>query len=250
VVAVRAAVSRHDGLVQIALALAAVEAYELVRHALTPNWPLARRHARDVAELERLAHVGWEAPFQHAFLGAPDLVRVLNVFYVAGHFLVTAVFLAWLYHRSRAAFGRFRNVLLVTTALALAVHWSFPTAPPRLADVGVVDTLQRLSGLDIGSPASTGFSDPVAAVPSLHAAWALCVGIGLAVHGRSRAWRTIGTVYPGAVVLATIVTGNHFLFDAVAGMAVLGLAFALTSPTVLDFAPRRGVEQSGSSPGS
>lgn len=248
--AVRGAVSRHYGLAQIALALAGVEAYELLRYAMAPNWPLALRHAREVAGLERLAHVEWEAPLQQAFLASPSIVRVFNVFYFAGHFLVTTVFFLWLYRRSQPAFRRFRNAFLATTAIALLVHWRFPTAPPRLAGVGLVDTLRRLSGLDIGSPGSTGFSDPVAAVPSLHAGWALGVGIGLVLHARRRAWRGVGAVYPLAVILATVVTGNHFLFDAAAGMLVLGAGFALTGERVVSFVVRRGVEQSGSSPGS
>jgi PAP2 superfamily len=248
--AVRGAVSRHYGLAQVVLAVAAAEAYELTRSVLAPNWPLALRHAHEVAALERLAGVAWEVPLQRAFLGSPDAVRALNLFYLAGHFVGTAAFLLWLYHRSRRAFRRFRNGLLAATALALAVHWRFPTAPPRLADVGLVDTLHRLSGLDIGSPGSAGFSDPVAAVPSLHAGWALGVGVGLVLYARSRAWRAVGAAYPAAVVLATIVTGNHFLLDAAAGMLVLGLGFALTGESMVKFLMRRGVEQSGSSPGS
>ena len=65
------------------------------------------------------------------------------------------------------------------------MHWLFPTAPPRLAGVGLEDTLLVLSGIDIGSPTSAAFSNPVAAVPSLHAAYALGVGIGLFRYGRS-----------------------------------------------------------------
>jgi hypothetical protein len=248
--AARGVVFRHYGAAQIVLAVVAVELYEALRYALAPDWPLALRHAHEIASLERLGHVEWEAALQRSFLGAPDLVRALNVFYFAGHFLITAVFLVWLYHRSRPGFDRLRNALLATTAIALALHWSFPTAPPRLADVGVVDTLRRLSGLDIGSPGSGGFSDPVAAVPSLHAAWSLAVGVGLVVHARRRAWRAAGALYPLAVVLTTVVTGNHFLFDAAAGVLTLGAGYGLTSKAVLNFGLRRGVEQSGSSPGS
>ena len=55
------------------------------------------------------------------------------------------------------------------TAIALVIHWLFPTAPPRLAGVGLADTLLMFSGIDIGSPHSSAFSNPVAAVPRLHA---------------------------------------------------------------------------------
>ena len=93
-----------------------------------------------------------------------------------------------------------------------------------------------------------GFSNPVAAVPSLHAGWALGVGIGVVRYARPAAWRLAGALYPAVVVLTIIVTGNHFVLDALAGMAVLGAGFATAS--VLECGLRRGVEQSGSSPGS
>ena len=245
----RRAVDRHYGLTQVAIALLAVELYELLRYALRPNWPLAVRHAHDVLRWERAAHIAWEAPLQRIFLGSPFVVRALDVFYFAGHFAVTAVFLVWLYRRSRPAYRRFRNAFLATTALAFVVQWRFPTAPPRVADVGLVDTLRRFSGLDIGSPGSGGLSDPVAAMPSLHAGWALGVGIGLVLYARNPFWKALGAVYPAAVILTTIVTGNHFLLDAVGGMAVLAAGFLVTKP-VVNLGLRRGVEQSGSSPGS
>jgi membrane-associated phospholipid phosphatase len=224
---VRAAVAGHYGLTQIAIVLAGIECYELARELMAPNWPVAVRHAHDIVSAERVAHLAWEQPLQQAFLGVPDLVRALNVFYFVGHFVLTGVFFVWLYHRSRPAFRRFRNGFLTASALALAIHWRFPTAPPRLAEVGLADTLRQLSGVDIGSPGSAWFSNPVAAVPSLHAGFALGVGIGLCLYARRRVWKAIGVVYPLAVVITTIVTGNHFILDAVAGMLVLALGFTV-----------------------
>jgi hypothetical protein len=156
-------------------------------------------------------------------------VEAMNVFYFVGHFLLTGLFFIWLYHRSQPAFRTFRNGFLMATAISLLIHWRFPTAPPRLAGVGLVDTLRELSGVDIGSPSAASFTNPVAAVPSLHAGFALGVGIGVFLYARHVAWRIAGLVYPVAVVLTTIVTGNHFVLDAVAGMLVLGLGFALAS---------------------
>jgi hypothetical protein len=251
---VRTIVSCHYGLAQVALVLAAVQSYELLRLALRPNWPLALDHARDVVAWERAAHIGWEGSLQRAFLHVLPVVRAMNVLYVAGHFLLTAVFFVWLYRRSRPAFRVFRDAFLAATAIALVVHWQFPTAPPRLAGIGLEDTLRHLSGIDIGSPGSAGLSDPVAAVPSLHAGWATGVAAGLVLHARPLAWKAAGAVYPVAVFLTIIVTGNHFVFDALTGMLVMaagfGLAVAANRGPVLNSQLRRGVEQSGSSPGS
>ena len=230
--------ARRQGLAQIAIAVAGVETYELLRHVQRPNWPLALGHAREVVSWERFAHLEWEPALQSAVLRIPGLLRALDVFYFVGHFALTGVFFLWLYRCSRPAFRIFRNGFLATTVIALAVHRVFPTAPPRLADVGLVHPGLGLAGL----------SNPVAAVPSLHAGWALGVGIGVVRYARPLCWRLAGALYPPVVVLTIVATGNHFFLDAFAGMAVLGAGFATAS--VLEWRLRRGVEQSGSSPGS
>jgi len=226
-VRVREVVSRHYGIAQILLVVAGIQSYELARHVMDPNWPLARWHARKIVHWERLLGINWEHGLQATFLQIPELVKAMNVFYFVGHFVLTGVFFFWLYHRSRPAFRRFRNGFLTATGIALVIHWRFPTAPPRLADIGLQDTLRTLSNIDIGSPTSSSFSNPVAAVPSLHAGWALGVGIGLILFARPLIWRIVGVIYPLAVALTIVVTGNHFILDAIIGYAVMGAGFIL-----------------------
>jgi PAP2 superfamily len=219
--------ARRDGLAQIAVVLGAVAIYEAARLAMTPNWAQAFANARRIETAEQVLGFAWEQSLQRAFLALPDLVHALNLFYFVGHFLITAIFFLWLYHRSSDGFRSFRDGFLLATAIAVAIHWLFPTAPPRLAGVGLEDTLLVLSGIDIGSPHSSALSNPVAAVPSLHAAYAVGVGIGVWRFGRSHLARLAGLLYPPLVVLTILVTGNHFVLDAVAGVAVLGAGFLL-----------------------
>ena len=251
---VKKLVSRHDGLMQLAVVLAAVGIYEALRLVLTPNWPLALANARRIAELEHVTGLAWEAPLQRRLLGRPALVEVMNVFYLGAHFVGTGFFFLWLYHRNRAGFRLFRNGFLITTALALLVCWRFPTAPPRVAGLGIEDTLRRVSGIDIGSPGSGGLSDPAAAVPSLHAGWAVGVAVGLLLYARAPLLRALAPLYPAAVVVTILATGNHFVLDAVAGTLVMALGLAAAalpgSSLVVRLRQRRGVEQPGSSPGS
>ena len=68
---VRTLVSSHYGLTQIAVVLAGIEAYELARRVMTPDWPLAVRHAHDVVSLERFAHIDWEASLQQRSSACP-----------------------------------------------------------------------------------------------------------------------------------------------------------------------------------
>ena len=223
----RAALAGRDGLAQICVVLAALGAYEGARLLMTPNWQIAFENARSVVSFEQVVGLAWEKSLQRLFLGVPDLVEVMNVFYFVGHFVLTGIFFLWLYHRSHGGFRVYRDGFLMATAIAVFIHWRFPTAPPRLADADILDTLRLFSGIDIGSPSSTALSNPVAAVPSLHAGYAVGVGIGLFRFARSSWVRALGVVYPFLVVLTIIVTGNHFVLDALAGVAVMGLGFAL-----------------------
>jgi PAP2 superfamily len=251
---VRGLISRHDGLAQISLVLATVGAYEAMRLALRPDWPLALDHARRIAAFERVMHLAWEAPLQRAVLGAPVVVEAMNIFYLTAHFFGTGLFFFWLYRRSRSGFRLFRNGFMAATVLAFLVAWAFPTAPPRVAGLGLEDTVRRLSGIDIGSPGSGGLSDPVAAVPSLHAGWAAGVALGLVLYARPARVRALAPLYPAAVIVTILATGNHFVLDALAGVLVMAAGFGLAglpeAVRVVRSRERRGVEQSGSSPGS
>ena len=224
---VREFLARRDAVAQLAVVLVAFGAYEAARHAMEPNWAQAFANARRIVSVEEVLGFAWEQSLQRAFLALPDLVAALNIFYFVGHFLFTAIFFVWLYRRSRDGFRSFRDGFLAATAIAVVIHWLYPTAPPRLAGVGLEDTLLLLSGIDIGSPTSSALSNPVAAVPSLHAAYAFGVGIGVIRFARSHVMRLAGALYPPLVVLTIVVTGNHFLLDAVAGMVVLGAGFLI-----------------------
>lgn len=194
---------------EISLVLGAVALYELARRAIHPSWPTAVRHAHDLLAVEHRLGLAWEAPLQHVF--AP-VAPAFGVIYLAAQFGATGLFFIWLWRACPDAYPRFRNAFLIATALALVIQWRYPVAPPRL--VGFHDVLH----LRVAS-----VTDPLAAMPSLHAGWALGVGAGLWLRSRA-----LAIAYPTAVVLATLVTGNHFVLDAIAGMALMGTGFALT----------------------
>ena len=220
---------RRDGLQQILIVVGGFEVYEGLRRVMRPNWPVAFDNAARIEDLERWGHFAWEQSLQRVFLGMPDLVQAMNLFYFVGHFVLTGIFFTWLYFRSRDGFRSVRNAFLIATAISLFIHWQFPTAPPRLAGVGLTDTLRAFSGIDIGSPHSAPFSNPVAAVPSLHAGFALGVAYGVVKFVEARWMKVLAVLYPVAVVLTIVVTGNHFILDAVAGMLVMIIGFMAAS---------------------
>jgi membrane-associated phospholipid phosphatase len=221
---------RLDPLVQIGLLIAFAEVYRLLRRLIPTDWPQALANAHRVERLEQVGHFAWEKGIQDWFLRFPELVKGLNWFYLSSHFVVTGAFFVWLYWRDREGFSIFRDGFLLATAIALVIHWRFPTAPPRLAGMGIKDTIDLYSGVNIGKPHHERFSNPVAAVPSLHAGWALALGVGVVLYARSVFLKALGFLYPAAVMLTIVVTGNHYVFDAAAGALVMALGFAATAP--------------------
>src|SRR3989442_2264340 len=226
----RRLIFRLDPLVQIGLLIAVAEAYRLLRRLIATDWPQAMANAQHVERLEQVAHFAWEEGIQDWFLQFPELVKGLNWFYLSSHFVVTGAFFVWLYWRNREGFSIFRDGFLLATAIALVIHWRYPTAPPRLANMGVKDTIDLYSAMNIGSPHHERFSNPVAAVPSLHAGWAMALGVGIVIYARNYLLRAVGILYPTAVLLTIVVTGNHFIFDALAGALVMAGGFPATAP--------------------
>jgi PAP2 superfamily protein len=221
---------RLDPLLQIGLVIGLAEAYRLLRRLIPTDWPLAIANAHHVLKLEQVTHLAWEKGIQDTFLRFPELVKAMNWFYLSSHFVVTGAFFIWLYWRNREGFSIFRDGFLLATAISLVIHWRYPTAPPRLADMGVRDTIDLYSGVNIGKPHAERFSNPVAAVPSLHAGWALALGVGVLLYARNFMLRAAGVLYPAAVLLTIVVTGNHFVFDALTGALVMAVGFAATAP--------------------
>src|SRR5213592_298830 len=226
----RRVLARLDPIFQISLVIGLAETYRLLRRLIPTDWPQAVANARHVFRLERVSHFAWERGIQQWFLHFSTLVRGMNWFYLSSHFVVTGAFFVWLYWRNREGFAIFRDGFLLATAIALVIHWRYPTAPPRLAQMGIKDTIDLYSNVNIGRPHHERFSNPVAAVPSLHAGCALAVGVGLLLYARRFISRAAGVVYACAVLLTIVVTGNHFIFDAVAGALVMAVGFAATAP--------------------
>jgi cytochrome bd-type quinol oxidase subunit 2 len=85
----------------------------------------------------------------------PGLTDLLGVAYLTLHVAVTAVVLLWLPERRPTAVPFVRTTLLVASALALVGFIAYPTAPPRLAGIGIADTVSNGH-----ATSTTGWSAP------------------------------------------------------------------------------------------
>jgi PAP2 superfamily len=219
---------RHSLCVEAAGALTLYGLYELARGLVGADTAEADGHARRLVALERSLHLFDEAKVQRAVQTLPGLTSLLGVAYLTLHLAVTAGVLLWLHRRRPEGFAFVRTALLLASGLALVGFLVFPTAPPRLAGVGIVDTVSR-GHVDLYRGLVSSLYNPYAAVPSMHVGYALIVAASLLRHGRRLLVRAIGAVYPEFVLLVIVATGNHFFLDAAAGALVAGLAAALAA---------------------
>ena len=111
---------------------------------------------------------------------------------------------------------------------------AIPTAPPRMfPELGFVDTVATF-GINHGSGFIQLASNQFAAMPSLHAADALIVGVTLAFIVKHWYFKILWLLWPAWVWFAVMATANHFWLDVVAGVLVAGVAAAiLNAPRIL-----------------
>lgn len=219
--------TRHSLLGEAVAVLVLYGIYELGRGLVVADAAEAHRHARQVVALERWPHLFVEADVQQAAHAVPGVIDLLSVAYLPLHLAVTTGVLIWLHQRRPAAFPFVRTAFLLASGLALVGYVLYPTAPPRLAGVGILDTVS--SQIDLNGGLVSAFYNPYAAVPSLHIGYALIVAASLLRYGRGRAVRVLGAAYPPAVLLIVVATGNHFFFDAAVGAVGAAIALAVAA---------------------
>jgi hypothetical protein len=213
------AASPHHGLVEALALLGLYGIYQLIRGAADGSWEPAMRHADHIVGFERSIGLFVEAEVQE-ISHALGLNGVLGFAYVSLHLVATIGALVWVHQRHRARFALVRTALVASSAIALVVYALYPTAPPRLAGIGIADTVTLHTSVNLNSALLGELYNPIAAVPSLHFGYALVVGIAVAALARRRSVRILGALYPPVMLIVIVATGNHFWVDAAAGAVV------------------------------
>jgi hypothetical protein len=214
---------------EAALAAGVYGAYMLVRRAVVTDsgWRRARGNARRVAGLERRLGIDVEAALQRVLLPRRRTLVVVNVAYVTLNSLLTAGWPVLLYTRRDPEFHRLRRAVALSILGASPVFLAFPCDPPRRGE-GFTDTIRDVTGIDLDLGPLARFHNPVAAMPSIHMAFAIVTATGIAQTARSPALRRLAPLYPPAVAFTVFATANHYVLDAVAGTALGAAALRLS----------------------
>jgi membrane-associated phospholipid phosphatase len=214
--------------------------YAILRNRATGSPASSLRHADQILLLERTLGIDFGQRIRDAIHPLTWLISIANWVY-ATHALIPVVVLVLLYRVDRARYRRWRNAFVAMLALALIAFWIYPVMPPWIltSSYHFVDTSRTLSvghvplrGVIVPHPDPhdvLGFTNPYAAMPSLHVAWALFASLAAWPLVRRR-WLKAGLVlYPILMSFAVIITANHWILDAVGGMFTVGAALLLAS---------------------
>ena len=202
------------------IVLAAFGAYFGARALTHADADSALRHAGSVVGAERALGVFYEPTLQRYVRDHTHVVTLLNWIYVWGHWPVIIAVMVWLAIHHRRWFRITRNALFVSFGLGLFFFVWFPVAPPRLANLGFVDTVSLHSAAyHVLQPPN--LVDKYAAMPSFHLGWDLLMGLALFMCARWRALRLLGLLMPLAMFSSIVLTANHYFLDGVVGVALV-----------------------------
>ncbi len=203
-------------------------AYQVARGVADQNPTRAFENGWRVIDLEQRLTGLRELTFQSWTESSHFLAELVSWTYWNSEFTVIGIALLWVYLRRNPAFTRFRNTILLANVLGLIGYVVLPTAPPRFfTSVGFSDTLGQIGGLNHGSGFVELASNPYAAMPSLHAADALIVGVVLASVTRRWPIKVLWLFWPVWVWFAVMATGNHFWLDVFAGVMLGTIALLI-----------------------
>jgi hypothetical protein len=215
---------------EVSLIAGAMLVYFGVRNLTAGSADLASLNAERIRRFEEWAHLDWEHGLQSTVIGNDMLVNFTNWVYIWGHWpvILSTALALFLWRRER--YYLLRNAFFVSGAIGFLVFALLPVAPPRLFDVGLVDTVTSQSS-SYRALQPPGLTNQYAALPSLHVGWNVLLGIVVFTATRSRVVRFLSVVGPLAMAFAVVATANHFVVDVVAGIAVvlIGLMVAASA---------------------
>jgi membrane-associated phospholipid phosphatase len=159
----------------------------------------------------------------------------LTWFVYLTHFFATLIVAAILWTWAHDKFSRFATMVCVLALTGFVTYALYPAVPPWLAARhGSIGHSNRLIGIvwqqvpiaHYGSLFEKGqsYANNVAAMPSLHAAYALLVTLYL--------WRLVPrwsrpllALYPPAMAFALVYSGEHYVVDCLAGWVYATASF-------------------------
>ncbi|MFE5036950.1 phosphatase PAP2 family protein [Streptomyces sp. NPDC056683] len=209
---------------RIGIVIGAVLGYFGVRGLTDSSQVTALHDAARVEAAERGLHLDWEPTVQSLVVNDQAITRILNWIYIFGHWPVIALTLIWLLSRHPELYVRAACAMLLSGAVGLVAFAVFPVAPPRLAALGMTDTVTEQShAYRVLQPPA--FTNQYAAMPSLHVGWNLLMTLAILAATRTIWLRVLAVALTVSMDATVVLTANHYVLDAFAGAVLAQLSW-------------------------
>ena len=161
------------------------------------------------------------------------------------HFVMPLVLGVIVWKTRPSQYWRVMWTYIVAAFAGFVTFLLFPAAPPWMASQNhYIEPITRISSVVWYHLGLHNFAtiyeritpNSVAAIPSLHAAWAtLLLVFVYKLYGRR--WALLAAVYPALIFVGTVYEGEHYAFDIFAGIAY-GLGAYFVTPHLINFVRR------------
>jgi hypothetical protein len=226
---------------ELLVVLVLLRVYDVARAHAEVRRVAALTHGQAILTLEGWLHLDVEKAANLWVTSQRTLSLVASDLYQFAHVTVTLSVLAFCWLRRPELYRSVRNALVLVNVIGLTVFLLMPVAPPRLLPGGGYVDAVALAGFGTshGGPVA---ADQFGALPSLHLAWAVWSTVVVMWMLPRTRWRWLCWAYPALVTTVVVVTGNHYLLDAVAGTAV-ALAALWAAQGRLTYLPRKALAE-------
>ena len=181
------------------------------------------------AVLQRLWWHGYVTWYDFVFYGAYTL-----------HFVLPFALAVLVWKTREKQYWRVITAYLLLSFAGFLTFLAFPAAPPWMAsDKGLIEPIAHVSSSiwyafgihDFPSVYNKISPNPVAAMPSLHAAYSMLFALYITRLFNTR-WRWLAWMYPLLIWVGTTYMGEHYVIDIVAGIVYAVVAY-LISPFIV-----------------
>jgi PAP2 superfamily len=188
------------------------------------------RHGQGILSFEERFHIAPEHFLDNWLTHHYVLAYISSDFYDNAIFGVTLGLAAWIWWRRPDIYRPLRNDLVLANLIGFAVFWLYPVAPPRMLP-GFTDIVEKVGGLGSWHNTLISHADQLAAMPSMHLAWAVWCSLVIWRLASPGPWRraalVFGIAYPLSTAWVVMATANHYLMDVLAGTATTVVAVAI-----------------------
>ncbi len=200
-------------------------AYESLRGFATINGNV---HFMMMANADRIFSSTLPTTFLQNMLWTGHVLWYDLVFYGAYmlHFILPLGLAVLIWKLRKAYYWRTMSTYVIVSFAGFLTFLAYPAAPPWMAsEQGYIPHITRVSSEVFGAMGINDFPsvynkivpNTVAAVPSLHAAYAMLFALFVwKFFGRK--WGALACVYPFLIWVGTVYMGDHYAFDELAGI--------------------------------